>query len=249
VKVRPGSAYLICTLPRSGSWLLAHGLRATGLAGRPEEYFWDQLRSAYAARWGLPPEVPQERFMRAALRAGSTPNGVFGAKLHWFELRQLVTRLGAARPSPARPARQLVDAAFARPRFVRLIRQDKVRQALSYHRALRTGEWWKPDRQRRTAGSEPPMDFQRVQALESMLAQHEAEWNRFFAHGGATPLVITYEELCENYGGVVRRVLKFIGAESGRPVRIGAPVLERQADAERDRLVHEYITMQRAAAS
>jgi LPS sulfotransferase NodH len=35
----PEVSYVICTTPRSGSWLLAEALLATGAAGRPEEYF------------------------------------------------------------------------------------------------------------------------------------------------------------------------------------------------------------------
>ena len=34
----PEVSYIICTTPRSGSWLLAEALLATGTAGRPEEY-------------------------------------------------------------------------------------------------------------------------------------------------------------------------------------------------------------------
>jgi LPS sulfotransferase NodH len=35
----PEVSCVICTTPRTGSWLLADGLLATGVAGRPEEYF------------------------------------------------------------------------------------------------------------------------------------------------------------------------------------------------------------------
>ena len=34
----PRKSCVICTTPRTGSWLLAEALLATGLAGRPEEY-------------------------------------------------------------------------------------------------------------------------------------------------------------------------------------------------------------------
>ena len=33
------TSYLVCATPRSGSTLLCQGLKATGVAGRPEEYF------------------------------------------------------------------------------------------------------------------------------------------------------------------------------------------------------------------
>ena len=39
VAVRPYCTYLMCSAPRTGSTLLATALEATGLAGRPAEYF------------------------------------------------------------------------------------------------------------------------------------------------------------------------------------------------------------------
>src|SRR5690242_15386358 len=38
-KTRITLSCIICTTPRSGSWLLADQLLQTGIAGRPEEYF------------------------------------------------------------------------------------------------------------------------------------------------------------------------------------------------------------------
>src|SRR3982074_2144293 len=92
---RPITTCLVSCLPRSGSWLLAQGLRSTGLAGRPEEYFWEQLRPFYARQWGLSTNVAQPVFLNAVIRAGMTPNRVFSAKVHWFQLQQLTRRLQA----------------------------------------------------------------------------------------------------------------------------------------------------------
>jgi hypothetical protein len=35
----PTATYIICTNPRSGSWLLSEGLASTSLAGNPREWF------------------------------------------------------------------------------------------------------------------------------------------------------------------------------------------------------------------
>jgi LPS sulfotransferase NodH len=51
----PHTSYLICSTPRTGSSLLCDSLRATGLAGRPEEYF------QFRARTGEP-RRPREYF-------------------------------------------------------------------------------------------------------------------------------------------------------------------------------------------
>lgn len=106
----PTRSYLVCATPRSGSTLLCEALLATGVAGRPREYF-EALKETGLPRrpreyfWGLrSPEVirllphdvnidhtaernetwERENYRRHldwALREGTTPNGVFGAKV------------------------------------------------------------------------------------------------------------------------------------------------------------------------
>ena len=51
----PTVSYLICSTPRTGSSLLCDALTATGVAGRPEEYFQFRARTGY-------PRRPQEYF-------------------------------------------------------------------------------------------------------------------------------------------------------------------------------------------
>ena len=84
----PPRGYLLCCIERTGSNLLAQALAGTGVAGRPREYFnpvepknpWlrDILGDATLAD-GLP----------KILSAGTTPNGWFGAKVHWSHFQHL----------------------------------------------------------------------------------------------------------------------------------------------------------------
>src|SRR4051812_43620376 len=89
------SGLIVCATQRSGSTLLCELLKATGVAGIPNEYFQhfkatglpDQPRQYLA---GLADEsvldlspldavVPETSFdFEAVRRAGTTPNGVFG---------------------------------------------------------------------------------------------------------------------------------------------------------------------------
>ncbi len=110
--VTPAASYLVCATPRSGSTLLCETLLATGVAGRPREYF-EELKETGVPRrpreyfWGLrSPEVlrllPAESdldrdnerqsswsredyagHLQSALLAGTTPNGVFASKMMW----------------------------------------------------------------------------------------------------------------------------------------------------------------------
>ncbi len=38
-RVPPRRSYLICSVQRSGSWLLCHALQDAGVLGEPAEYF------------------------------------------------------------------------------------------------------------------------------------------------------------------------------------------------------------------
>src|SRR3954471_2058841 len=102
---QPEQSYLVCATPRSGSTLLCELLAATGVAGRPQEYFEDLCATGMPRQPreyfdGLDaPEVlgllapslpgtprPQGAFagrLAEVLDAGTTPNGVFAAKLMW----------------------------------------------------------------------------------------------------------------------------------------------------------------------
>ncbi|MBE9506501.1 MAG: hypothetical protein IMY86_00490, partial [Chloroflexi bacterium] len=51
--MRPHTSYLICATNRSGSSLLCEALKNTGIAGRPEEYFWRDDEPFWSERWSV----------------------------------------------------------------------------------------------------------------------------------------------------------------------------------------------------
>jgi LPS sulfotransferase NodH len=84
----PSRGYLLCCIERTGSSLLGNALAGTDMAGRPLEYFnpmtqgkpWMRAILGDSAMVGGLPKI---------LSAGTTPNGVFGAKVHWAHLRHI----------------------------------------------------------------------------------------------------------------------------------------------------------------
>jgi LPS sulfotransferase NodH len=84
----PSRGYLLCSVERTGSTLLAQALAGTGVAGRPLEYFNAvELESpwmrAILGDSTLADGLPKLLF------AGATANGIFGAKVHWNHFRHL----------------------------------------------------------------------------------------------------------------------------------------------------------------
>ncbi|MBT0769066.1 hypothetical protein KIH74_09025 [Kineosporia sp. J2-2] len=221
------ATYVVAATPRSGSTLLCEGLQATGVAGRPAELFGPLLEHTWKTAWGLPANVPDDEFVRAALRYGTTGNGVFGMKMHWQHVRFLAGRLGVCGPPGA-----VLDALVPRARFVRIVRRDRRAQAVSLFRAYWTEEWV------RFPGSGPPrrpagelrFDRAEIERLEASIEAESAGWQEFFDRRGIEPLMVEYEELDRDYGRQIARVLDHLGADPRAVDRIPAPRLQRQSD-------------------
>jgi LPS sulfotransferase NodH len=233
-------SYFVCATPRTGSSLLLGLLASTGLAGIPEAYFRRPDERLWADRWGIagPPDpaFDYHGFVRSALAAGSTPNGVFGAKLMWGTLDELVAKLA---PRAAGRDLAVLEAAFGPIRFVHLRREDELAQAVSWLRAEQTRTWWAGD-PGGTAG-EPHYVEAGITALLDTVAQHNAAWRAWFARYGVTPHEITYEQLTADLTGTTRGVLTFLGLDpdEGRPIQ---PRHRRQADLLNEEWAARYRT-------
>jgi LPS sulfotransferase NodH len=236
-------SYLVCATPRSGSTLLCEGLKATGVAGRPEEYFealpatgrprtpadyLDGLDDpeAHALLGDSPPPDPPPYSSRldgaslqdhlARVRAwGTTPNGVFGAKVMWGHVDD--------------PAALVRDA-----RYVWVRRHDTVRQAVSLWRAMQTQSW----RSDASPGGHAVYSFSALRHLVDLLASHDAAWVRFFAR--VPVLELTYAEIARDLAGALERTLAYLGIERPPDWPPALPPMRRQADALSEQWAEAY---------
>lgn len=240
-------SYVIASLPRSGSTLLARALWDTGVAGAPGEYFnsrhmedfflrWGRLRVGGVARrllggpgaWQRTPtwrSLPIGEYVSALKRHRTGPNGVFGVKLHYGHLERYFVQPGLD-----------VDEVLERPRWIRIVRRDHVRQAVSYVRALQTGAW----REGRGASGELRYDFDRIARRLDDLVTRERAWDRWLAAHRIEPLEIVYESFAESYEPTVRAVLHYLEIEGSERVVIPPPPLRRQSDATSERWIEQF---------
>lgn len=235
--MRPQRSYFICTLPRSGSWLLAESLEKTKIAGRPREYFDPVIfekKSSEEKRGAL----------ANIIQKGMTENGVFSVKFHWYQFEfapRLLTSNGDANlPIPILMARR-----FPNLSYIWLSRRDKVRQAISYYRASKTGQWWEiPGVNADTEPQIPEFDFDRINYLERLLLSHESRWQKYFEENDLDPLFLVYEEFVDNHALVVTEVLKHVGISQPDHLDI-RPRLKRQSDALTEEWVERYQAMKK----
>ena len=234
-RVATHSTTLICSLPRSGSWLLAAGLEATGLSGHPEEFFRRELRRVYTRRWGIPYGASATRYAAAALADATGSNGVAGIKIHWQDFAPLVESL--RREGRTGTDRELVESVLPGVRWVHLVRRDRLKQAISWARALDSDVWWHgdtvPSADDGHRGWDP--DMEKIEGLYDVLARQEIEWLRFFERSGITPLEVGYEDLVADWEPQMRRVVDHIGVDVPDPLTIPPPPMKTQSDGMSER--------------
>lgn len=218
-------SYLICTTPRTGSTLLCGLMASTKVAGHPESYFREPDEQLWVARWNIAQAsdgaFERSEFVRAALAAGRTDNGVFAARIMWGTLDHLFDRLRAVHPAPAAGDFDLLNLAFGHTRFVYLHREDVLAQAVSWHRAEQTNVWHQTDREEpKQPAREPRFDFDEIRGLVRTIEEHNAAWRAWFASVGIQPHTVRYEDLDADPVGVAGEVLDFLGLElpPGRPI-------------------------------
>src|SRR3954465_4240803 len=277
--MRPDRSYLVCATPRSGSTLVCHALEETGIAGRPEEYF-EALRHSGRPRrpeeyfLGVedqsirdhlgersvgsepPPRSPlwsraaYDRYLEWSFEAGTTPNGIFGAKLMWGYFGEFVSLLRNVPGYRDVPLAELLPAVFPDLTFVRVVRANKVRQAVSLWKAVQTANW-REDQASAAAGSveadgSPPyrtfieehrpqlrFHYKAIDHLLGQLLVEEASWDAFFEHSGIRPILVMYENFAADYENSTLNLLERLDLAPPADFEFD-PRMKRQSDGIND---------------
>jgi LPS sulfotransferase NodH len=210
--------------PRAGTSLLCDLLGSTGKAGYPSEYFWRGAAAELQSRWAV---APGAAYLDRVYAAGTTPNGIFGAKLMWTYLDDALADLAAIRGGETRPSdHALLSSFFPDLRYVWIWREDVVAQGVSWAKAELTGEWYKGDR-RRPGDKTPEFDLSYVHNLVWVASRLQVVAERWFERHSIEPFRLTYEQLVADPVGIVGRVLEFLGLQVPQPI---ATTMRPQAD-------------------
>ncbi len=277
---RPTRSYLVCSTPRSGSTLVCQALAQSGVAGRPEEYF-EALRHSGRPRRPeeyftgtadvsildhlgervVGDEPPQrsplwsrtayDRYLEWTFASGTTDNGVFGAKLMWGYFGDFVSLLRNVPAYRDVPLAELLPAVFPDVQLVRVVRANKVRQAVSLWKAVQTATWSEADVPAAVASSAPYKSFleehrpglrfhyRAIEHLLHQLIQQEASWDTFFEHTGIKPILVLYENFAGDYTTSTVRLLERLGLEAPDE-SVLRPPLKRQSDSVNDDWVRRF---------
>jgi LPS sulfotransferase NodH len=204
----PDKSCLIVGTPRSGSSTLAAAISDTGVLGRPHEYFWRMVEDRHAAE-DLHVDPPTDEnyalYLDAALRFGTTANGVFGAKLFWEHHKDFMRRLALISGYEKLTNAERLWRPFGADVRVTYLTRNCLDAALSLWRAEVTNEW---GRAAGVASPPPPdaLDVWRVSFFHAELHAAAIGWPNLFRAVGVEPLRISYDDVVGDLSGTVERI-------------------------------------------
>jgi LPS sulfotransferase NodH len=281
-------AFLVCATPRSGSTLVCQALKKTEVAGRPEEYF-EALRHSGRPRRpeeyfiGVDdrsildqlgersvPDEPRprsplwsrtayDRYLEWAIETGTSPNGVFSAKLMWGYFGDFVSLLRNVPRYSDLPLADLLPAVFPDLTFIRVVRANKVRQAVSLWKAVQTATWREEEARRDRPlddidedSDSPPyksflqdhrpqlrFHYRAIAHLLDRILLEEASWDAFFEHCGVRPILVLYENFAADPQTSTLSILDRLGLPAPADMSV-APRMRKQSDGISDDWVRRF---------
>ncbi len=223
--VQPWLVWAICTVARSGSSWLSQLVASTGIMGHPDEYFlgWRQQ----ATRLGLTGSTAFHDYLTFVLQHRSTSNGVFAAKGSVEEMQPFFDF-------------------FPNAPCVWLVRENKIEQAISWHRAHDGGVWTRTT----TATECRRFEFsvERVLYFHDEILRREALWHEFFSRHAVPPLALTYEQICAAPLAAVQSIAAHIGLDASAVTHVSSPlqIVRDETDSAWTRCVEQALRLRNA---
>lgn len=209
----PLKQLMVAALPRSGSTALCLDLWRTGLLGAPLEYTnlkWMQEHR----RWRklLQHEL---QFWKELQRLRTGPNGVFSYKFFVMQYVEILSN------------RPKLLYCITPTHVVYFTRQDKLAQAISYSKAIRSSTWFE------NAPTQKPCEYDEahIQQCLDLISRQEQTWEHVFDITNTSPLRVEYEQFMSEPHSVVETIVQYVVPGSLMSKRLHIPKIGIQRDA------------------
>ena len=232
--------YIICTQPRSGSSAICAALRTSKALGNPIERFNRKTATRFLELQANPTDL--RSYIRKVIYEPGCHAGVVASKVFWFQL-QWITKLLAPQLTLAEAFNCLFEVCGPL-KVIRLIRQDKLRQAISYVTASRSGIWRATDSQAAAQMVSPAPTLENLQEINywyERLQAWEREWDALLIDANAASLTIYYEEIVHDIAKGAEAIAQCVGLDPNRLalLRLRSPLC-RLSPAGADDLVAAF---------
>lgn len=201
---------IIASTVRSGSHMLGHALHATGAFGFPLEYVNKQNLAQWQKIFGT---ATLEDTLRQIKRYRTSPNGVFGIKVHYSHLKQSCGGFASL-------LELLPD-----PHFVLLTREDVMAQAVSLAVARQTGNWIAGQTDVKT---EPTYNFEDIDNSLRRILFENASWRYTLAASGCRYMELNFADVKSHISSAVSRIADFMQVDVDPNALPDAPVTKKQ---------------------
>lgn len=208
--LKPSQKYCIASTPRSGSTLISKMLLSTGLAGAPKEYLSTLLIQAWLRQRENKKNLNLDYYIRDLHARRTSPNGVFGMKIHWRQIEEMAKKISFAAIGP-----HLNDI----DKFIFISRKDKISQAISYYIANNTGVFHSDHEVWLSELSVPQPPFNSTQILKHLrdILREEEGWEQFFKEQKKPVHRICYEEFISDYQAQCGKIFNFLTINAPLP--------------------------------
>jgi LPS sulfotransferase NodH len=212
--------YVIASTPRSGSHMLGHVLHQTGKLGWALEIFSPRNFAEWRRRLNT---SGVEDTLAELKRRRTSPNGVFGIKLHY----QHVVELGGI---------QRVQALLPEARYVLLRRVNVLAQAVSYAKAKQTDVWF--------SGMQPQgeatYDYGLIEASLRRVLLDTTAWHHLLATAGLPLMDLSFEAVLRDTPGTTQRIADFLDVTLEPHELPTQPPTQRQSDPQNDAWMQRF---------
>ena len=213
---------IIASTVRSGSHMLGHVLHQTGGFGFPLEYGNKQNLAQWKQQTG---ESSTSECLKAVMQRRTSPNGVFGIKVHYSHLPVFGGLTGLSK-------------LFPNPHFVLLTREDVMAQAVSLAVARQTGAWIAQQQQ---SGATPRYNFEDIdQGLRRILFENSS-WRYTLAASGAKYMELNFDEVKANTANTVLRIADFLEQDIDASRIPITPVTKKQSSELNQQWLNRFI--------
>jgi len=214
--MQPEKSYRIWFSQRNGSTLLCKGLEQTGIVGIPGEYFNVMEAETLCEKYG----VRTYGELRANLwELGTSSNGVFGIKhsMHAerydkiFDEIRILKGLGIEVDEE-----ELLSDIFPNCKHIYLTRRNKIRQAVSWWKAIKDNVWHlEADKmyQNETEFYEQNYDFAALSHLFKEATLRECAMQAYFSRYNIHPLTLVYEDFINDFENTIRQIVDYLEIE------------------------------------
>ncbi|MGK7951895.1 MAG: Stf0 family sulfotransferase [Xenococcaceae cyanobacterium] len=242
-KSRPQLSYTIWFSQRTGSTLLCKGLASTGIAGKPSEWLYKNNNLDFLTHY----QVNNYAELQDKIwQLGSTSNRVFGLKTsicepNFSEIIDILKKFPPCNPKSNKYS-EIWHQAFPNCKHIFMTRRNKVRLAVSWWKAIKTGEW------HRKTGTKPTSvqiqnkySYKAINHLFIESCIREAAIQEFFTEVKIIPLTIVYEDFVLSYRETIQRIIDYLEILNSNNLQIALPAEEQLADAVSENWVQRFM--------